>query len=60
MPVGRQRRQLRVSRHEPHELNGVSHMLEHMAFKGTERRSAKDIAVEMESVGASINSINCG
>jgi predicted Zn-dependent peptidase len=43
------------TRNEPPELNGVSHMLEHMAFKGTERRSAKDIAVEMESVGASIN-----
>jgi predicted Zn-dependent peptidase len=30
-------------------------MLEHMAFKGTERRGAKDIAVEIESVGGSIN-----
>ena len=26
--------------------NGIAHMLEHMAFKGTQRRSAKDIAVE--------------
>jgi len=43
------------TRHEPPELNGVSHMLEHMAFKGTERRGAKDIAVEIESVGGSIN-----
>jgi predicted Zn-dependent peptidase len=43
------------TRNEPSELNGVSHMLEHMAFKGTERRSAKDIAVEVESVGGSIN-----
>src|SRR5690606_24882013 len=34
------------TRHEPEPLNGVSHLLEHMAFKGTERRSAIDIAVE--------------
>src|SRR6185312_11351571 len=33
----------------------VSHMLEHMAFKGTERRSARDIAEEMESVGGFLN-----
>ena len=43
------------ARHEiPREM-GLSHMLEHMAFKGTERRSAKDIAVEMESVGGDLN-----
>lgn len=43
------------ARHEPAEINGVSHMLEHMAFKGTERRSALDIAVEMEDVGGHMN-----
>ncbi|MFZ5792242.1 MAG: M16 family metallopeptidase [Pseudomonadota bacterium] len=43
------------TRDEPPELNGASHMLEHMAFKGTERRSAQDIAVEIESVGGQIN-----
>jgi len=43
------------ARHEPTEINGVSHMLEHMAFKGTERRSALDIAVEMEDVGGHMN-----
>jgi predicted Zn-dependent peptidase len=36
-------------------LMGVSHMLEHMAFKGTRRRSARDISVEIESVGGFLN-----
>ena len=35
--------------------NGVSHFLEHMAFKGTERRSAVQIAEEIEAVGGHIN-----
>jgi len=43
------------ARHEHPELNGVSHMLEHMAFKGTKRRSALDIAEEIEAVGGHIN-----
>jgi predicted Zn-dependent peptidase len=43
------------ARHEVLRLNGVSHMLEHMAFKGTERRSAQDIVNEVESVGGHIN-----
>jgi len=43
------------SRHERHEENGVSHFLEHMAFKGTERRSATAIAEEIEAVGGHIN-----
>ena len=43
------------ARHEPAHLNGVSHLLEHMAFKGTERRSARTIAEEIEAVGGSIN-----
>src|ERR1700744_3382824 len=42
-------------RNETRPVMGVSHMLEHMAFKGTERRSARDIAVEMESVGGFLN-----
>src|SRR5665213_2195976 len=42
-------------RNETKPVMGVSHMLEHMAFKGTERRSARDIAVEMESVGGFLN-----
>ena len=43
------------TRHEPAELNGIAHMLEHMAFKGTERRSAYDIAREIEDVGGYVN-----
>ncbi|MAU40763.1 MAG: peptidase M16 [Kordiimonas sp.] len=43
------------SRHETEELNGISHMLEHMAFKGTERRSALDIVEEVEDVGGYLN-----
>src|SRR5690606_15258569 len=43
------------TRNEPKEINGVAHLLEHMAFKGTERRSARDIAVEIEAVGGHLN-----
>ncbi|HEX7967925.1 MAG TPA: pitrilysin family protein [Stellaceae bacterium] len=43
------------TRHEPAEVNGVAHLLEHMAFKGTERRSALDIAAEIEAVGGHLN-----
>ncbi|SEH26205.1 M16 family metallopeptidase [Magnetospirillum fulvum] len=43
------------TRHEPVSVNGVSHLLEHMAFKGTERRTALDIAEEMDAVGGHLN-----
>jgi predicted Zn-dependent peptidase len=43
------------TRHEPQEVNGVAHMLEHMLFKGTERRTAQAIAEEMETVGGHMN-----
>ena len=43
------------TRHEPAEINGVAHLLEHMAFKGTERRSAQQIAEEIEAVGGQLN-----
>ena len=43
------------ARFENQEENGLSHFLEHMAFKGTETRSTKDIAVEIERLGADIN-----
>src|SRR5437764_14933531 len=43
------------TRHEPAEINGVAHFLEHMAFKGTERRSALAIAEEIEAVGGHLN-----
>ncbi|HZT88863.1 MAG TPA: pitrilysin family protein [Stellaceae bacterium] len=43
------------TRHEPAEINGAAHFLEHMAFKGTERRSAAVIAEEIEAVGGHLN-----
>ena len=43
------------ARCESEETNGISHLLEHMAFKGTERRSARDIAEEIEAVGGHLN-----
>ncbi len=43
------------TRYENPEVNGVSHLLEHMAFKGTHRRSALAIAEEIEAVGGHIN-----
>ncbi len=43
------------TRHETPDINGVSHLLEHMAFKGTERRSARAIAEEIEAVGGHLN-----
>ncbi len=42
-------------RHERVEQNGIAHFLEHMAFKGTERRSARQIAEDIEDVGGFIN-----
>lgn len=43
------------ARHETEPQNGVAHMLEHMAFKGTQKRTARDIAVEIEAVGGHLN-----
>jgi predicted Zn-dependent peptidase len=43
------------ARHETRAEMGLSHMLEHMAFKGTATRSAKAIATEIESVGGELN-----
>jgi len=43
------------TRDEPAENNGVAHLLEHMAFKGTERRTARAIAEEIEAVGGHLN-----
>ena len=42
-------------RHETAAQNGIAHFLEHMAFKGTKRRSALQIAEEIEDVGGYIN-----
>jgi predicted Zn-dependent peptidase len=43
------------SRSETRGEHGVAHFLEHMAFKGTARRSARDIAEEIEAVGGELN-----
>ncbi|MBY0272562.1 MAG: insulinase family protein [Alphaproteobacteria bacterium] len=43
------------ARYESPEVNGISHFLEHMAFKGTTTRSAKQIAEEIENVGGHLN-----
>jgi predicted Zn-dependent peptidase len=44
-----------ASLHEPRERMGVSHFLEHMVFKGTERRSAHEIALSLEALGGSLD-----
>ena len=41
----------RGSRHESPELNGICHFIEHAVFKGTQRRTARDIAVETDRLG---------
>lgn len=43
------------SRNEADELAGVTHFLEHMLFKGTEKRTSYDIALSMEAVGGYLN-----
>lgn len=43
------------SMNERPEENGLSHFIEHMVFKGTQRRSARDIAEEMDAVGGQLN-----
>jgi predicted Zn-dependent peptidase len=43
------------SRHEVAELNGISHFVEHMVFKGTETRSAQRIAREVDAIGGNLD-----
>lgn len=43
------------ARHERDDQHGLAHFLEHMAFKGTKTRSARQIADEIESVGGDLN-----
>ncbi|MEC0695068.1 M16 family metallopeptidase [Bacillus atrophaeus] len=43
------------SRHETPEINGISHFLEHMFFKGTSTRSARDIAESFDRIGGQVN-----
>jgi predicted Zn-dependent peptidase len=42
-------------RYEPGELNGVSHFIEHLLFKGTKRRSAREISQAVEGIGGYLN-----
>ena len=43
------------SRNEENSVNGISHFIEHMFFKGTNKRSAKEIVQHIENVGGQIN-----
>src|ERR1044071_7660739 len=43
------------SRHEAPERNGISHFIEHALFKGTTKRSARDIAVEGDAIGGNVD-----
>jgi predicted Zn-dependent peptidase len=43
------------SRREPVEINGISHFIEHMVFKGTRRRTAEDIAREIDRLGGMLD-----
>src|ERR1019366_10633813 len=43
------------SRDEDSEWNGISHFIEHMVFKGTETRSAEDIARSVDSIGGHLD-----
>jgi len=43
------------SRHESEARNGISHCLEHMAFKGTEKRAAAEIAAQTDAIGGQFN-----
>ena len=44
-----------ASLHESREKMGISHMLEHMVFKGTPKRSAKELALALETLGGSLD-----
>ena len=43
------------SRHEDPEVNGITHFIEHMVFKGTRNRSAEDIARQVDSIGGNMD-----
>ncbi|MDI6906239.1 MAG: pitrilysin family protein [Thermoanaerobacterales bacterium] len=43
------------SRDEPEDVSGISHFIEHVLFKGTERRTAKEIAEALDAVGGQLN-----
>lgn len=43
------------ARHEPAELNGISHFIEHAVFKGTAKRTALEIAIETDRLGGNLD-----
>ncbi|MBI2354448.1 MAG: insulinase family protein [Deltaproteobacteria bacterium] len=43
------------TRHEPAEVNGVAHFIEHLLFKGTKRRTARQVSLEIDSMGGILN-----
>ena len=43
------------SRHEPSDMHGAAHLIEHMVFKGTQNRTAYEIVRDIESVGAELS-----
>src|SRR5438874_1634796 len=43
------------SRYEPAEMNGACHFIEHLLFKGTNKRSARQISEAVEGIGGSLN-----
>lgn len=43
------------TRHETQELNGIAHFIEHLLFKGTKRRTARQISLEIDSMGGILN-----
>src|SRR5512145_530391 len=45
----------RGSRHEVDELSGIAHFVEHMLFKGTDTRTAEDIAQAIDSIGGQLD-----
>ena len=46
---------MRGSRHESDERSGIAHFVEHMLFKGTDSRSAEDIAQAIDSIGGQLD-----
>ena len=43
------------SRHESDELSGISHFIEHMMFKGTDKMDAEQLAQEFDAIGGGVN-----
>ena len=43
------------SRNEDKRINGITHLIEHLVFKGTKKRTNREIAIEFDSIGADFN-----